>query len=183
MKGLVDSLLVLAKADAGRLTLERHPLDLAQLVQECVSMVTPLAAERGIAIETHLKDVEISADASRIAQVVTNLLTNAIRYNRDNGRVKVGVEVSGDAATLEVADTGIGIPWESQPHIFERFYRVDSARSREQGGSGLGLAICKSIIEAHGGTLSFQSQEGEGSTFIVRLPRIAPAAANTVPAK
>jgi signal transduction histidine kinase len=175
MKSLVDSLLVLAKADAGRLTLDRHNVDLASIVDDCVAMVAPLAQERHVTLDRELQDVEVYADANKIAQVVTNLLSNAIRYNRaSDGSVHVSVTPDGENALLEVTDTGMGIPVASQPHLFERFYRVDDARTREQGGSGLGLAICRSIVEAHGGSISFTSQENVGTTFSVRLPCKAP---------
>jgi heavy metal sensor kinase len=170
MKGLVDSLLVLAKADAGRLTLDRQHVDLATIVEDSLTMVMPLGEERGITLVPDLQPAKVYADPGRISQVVINLLTNAIRYNREQGSVRISVRSDGASALLAIADTGVGIPTASQAHLFERFYRVDEARSREQGGSGLGLAICKSIVEAHGGTIGFESQEGVGTTFTVRLP-------------
>jgi two-component system OmpR family sensor kinase len=175
MKSLVDSLLILAKADAGRLSLERSCFDLRDVADECIAMVAPLAEEKGVSVDVDLQSVELTADASRIAQVVTNLLTNAIRYNRAGGSVRVSIVAGGEEVALAIADTGFGIPAEHQPHLFERFYRVDAARSREDGGSGLGLAICRSIVEAHGGTISFQSEAGVGTTFTIRLPRRRPA--------
>lgn len=171
MKDLVDSLLLLAGADAGRLRLERAPFDLRSVVEGCIALIAALAEKKRVVLESQMQSVELIADASRIAQVTTNLLTNAIRYNQEGGRVQVSVGTDGSDAVLAVTDTGMGIPAESQPHLFERFYRVDKARSREEGGSGLGLAICKSIVEAHGGTIMFRSEVGQGSTFIVRLPR------------
>jgi heavy metal sensor kinase len=174
MKSLVDSLLFLAKVDAGRMSLERSRFDLRDVVEECLALVGPLAEEQGISIEMRLPSVEVTADPSRIAQLLTNLLTNAIRYNRPGGRIRVALDREPDDVVLSIADTGVGIPPEHQPHVFERFYRVDAARSREEGGSGLGLAICRSIVEAHGGTLSFQSEVGVGTTFTIRLPRHTP---------
>jgi signal transduction histidine kinase len=170
MKSLVDSLLVLAKADAGRLTLERTSFNLEDIAAECATMVAPLAQEKGVTLTTDLHPAELVADPTRIAQVITNLLTNAIRYNREHGTVHVALTTTATDAILTVADTGMGIPFENQPHIFERFYRVDTARSRELGGSGLGLSICKSIIESHNGSISFTSQPGQGTTFSLRLP-------------
>jgi len=172
MKDLVDSLLLLAGADAGRLTLNRQLADLRGVVENCTAMVAPLAEAKDVVIETDLHPAELSVDVSRITQVTTNLLTNAIRYNRKGGRVEIRLDVDGPVVVLAVSDTGLGIPLENQPHIFERFYRVDKARSREEGGSGLGLAICKTIVEAHGGTISFRSKPGQGTTFEVRLPLI-----------
>lgn len=170
MKDLVDSLLLLAGADAGRLTLKREVMDLRTIVEGCVAMVAPLAEAKHVGIEADLCSAELIADASRLAQVTTNLLTNAIRYNRSEGRVQVALAINGPHALLTIADTGVGIPAENQPHVFERFYRVDKARSREEGGSGLGLAICKTIVEAHHGTITFHSELGRGTTFEVRLP-------------
>ncbi len=171
MKDLVDSLLLLAGADAGRLSLNRQRVDLRTVVENCIAMVAPLADARGVVIEGDLRPAELSVDASRVTQVTTNLLTNAIRYNRRDGRVAVSLKMNDAGAVLTISDTGLGIPVENQPHIFERFYRVDKARSREEGGSGLGLAICKAIVEAHGGAISFRSEPGRGTTFEVRLPR------------
>jgi heavy metal sensor kinase len=170
MKGLVDSLLLLAGADAGRLSIERHLFNLQNVIEECITMVTPLANEKGITIDADLRSVEILADPARISQVAINLMSNAIRYNREKGSVSVKIRVEGADVLLVVADTGVGIPVQHLPHLFERFYRVDVARSRDAGGSGLGLAICKSIIDAHGGTITVESTPDQGSTFTVRLP-------------
>lgn len=170
MKDLVDSLLLLAGADAGRLKLNRQRVDLRAVVENSIAMVAPLAEAKGVVIETDLHPAELSVDVSRITQVTTNLLTNAIRYNRERGRAQVSLNMDGTDGVLTISDTGVGIPVESQPHIFERFYRVDKARSREEGGSGLGLAICKTIVEAHGGMITFHSEPGQGTTFEVRLP-------------
>jgi two-component system phosphate regulon sensor histidine kinase PhoR len=112
----------------------------------------------------------IHADHDRILQLATNLISNAIQYNRDGGAVTVTVARQGDFAQLTVVDTGIGIPTCDQPRIFQRFYRAESARTREAGGSGLGLAICQSIARAHGGSISFTSEPMVGTTFIVSLP-------------
>ena len=134
-------------------------------------MVRPLAAERGIQIHCDVAAMECLGDAGRIGQVVTNLLTNAIHFNRDQGEVRLSARAEADAVVLTVADTGQGIPAEDVPHLFERFYRADKSRSRIQGRNGLGLAICKAIVDAHGGSIAVSSQEGAGSTFTVRLPQ------------
>ena len=133
-------------------------------------MLRPLAAERGIQIHCDVPPIECLGDAERIGQVVTNLLTNAIHFNRDQGEVRLSARAENGAVLLTVADTGQGIPAEDIPHLFERFYRVDKSRSRIQGRNGLGLAICKAIVDAHGGTIEVSSQPGVGSTFTVRLP-------------
>jgi heavy metal sensor kinase len=174
MRSLVDSLLVLARADAGRLELARERFDLAESVDECATMLAPLATQRNVEL-TAVTDTpaEVVADRTRVTQVITNLMNNAIAYNRDGGRVRVSVGREDGVAVLTVADTGVGIAPDEQSNIFARFFRADKARTREAGGSGLGLAICKSIIDAHGGDIRFASRPGEGTTFTVRLPSAA----------
>jgi heavy metal sensor kinase len=170
MRSLVDDLLTLARADAGMLSLQPAPIDLRACVEECAGMIQPLAAERGIEIGLDLAAVACTGDRQRLSQVVTNLLSNAIRYNREEGRVDVRLAVEGQEAVLAVADTGVGVSEEERVLLFKRFHRVDKARSRDLGGSGLGLAICRSLVDAHGGTLECESRPGVGSTFTVRLP-------------
>jgi len=170
MKSLVDSLLVLARADAGKLEIRREELDLSESAEDCLELVRPLAAEKKIQLKSELQSARICGDTFRLAQVITNLLTNAINYNREGGSVTIGVKADGGQAILTVSDTGVGIAQEDQKHLFERFYRVDKARSRELGGSGLGLAICRSIVEAHGGRISLASEPGKGTTITASLP-------------
>jgi heavy metal sensor kinase len=175
MKSLVDALLLLARADAGGLAAVRQSCDLASIVEECVDMLRPLAAEKRVEVVLHADDAcEFDGDPALAAQLAMNLVGNAIHYNRPDGRVTVSVHSEDADALLVVEDTGPGIPLEDQPHLFERFYRVDQSRSREDGGNGLGLSIAKSIVDAHGGKISFTSQPGEGSRFEVRLPLHAP---------
>ncbi len=170
MTALVEGLLTLARADAGKLDLEWKLVAWHQVIGECISLVQPLAAAKGITLSSDLEHVEIPGDGLRLAQVVTNLLTNAVQYNRPGGEVRVRLRAEAGEVVLAVTDTGCGIPPEACPHIFERFYRVDQARARASGGSGLGLAICQSIVTAHGGKLELESELGRGSTFRVRLP-------------
>lgn len=170
MKSLVEALLVLARADAGKLELHPERFDLQDAASECAAMVAPLAQERNVRIESDLRHMPIEADRTRISQLITNLLGNAIRYNREGGSVKLGLAAENGDALVTVTDTGVGIAAEDQPRVFERFFRADKARSREAGGSGLGLAICQSIVEAHHGAITFTSRPGEGTTFSVRLP-------------
>jgi heavy metal sensor kinase len=170
MRSLVDSLLTLARADAGRLELRREPFDLSELVGECQQMLAPLAEQRGLSVDVKLAPAPVVADRNRVAQVVTNLMNNAIAYNRDGGRVRVEVSRDNGCAVLTVADTGVGIAADEQSSVFTRFFRADKARTREAGGSGLGLAICKSIVDAHRGRIEFTSRPDEGTTFTVRLP-------------
>jgi two-component system OmpR family sensor kinase len=170
MRTLVNGLLTLARADAGMLQVERAPFDLKACVEECAQMVQPLAEERGITIDLDLAEVGWTGDVQRLAQVVTNLLSNAIRYNRDGGSVRVRLDGADGEVVLAVSDSGVGVPADDLGSIFKRFYRVDKARSRDMGGTGLGLAICQSLVTAHGGSIECASELGRGSTFTVRLP-------------
>lgn len=170
MRAVVEGLLTLARADAGTLLMARDRIDLRAAVEETVAMLSPMASERRIGLQVSIEPATIVGDRDRLREVVTNLLTNAIRYNREGGRVDLGLRVEGGHAVLSVSDTGIGIPEAEQGRLFERFYRVDKVRSREIGGSGLGLSIAKWIVEAHGGTIRMASREGQGATFTVRLP-------------
>jgi len=171
MKALTESLLQLARLDAGQEPMKRERFDLARVARECVELVRPLAAERGLQIHCQVSTLECVGDAERLGQVITNLLTNAIHFNRDQGEVRLSARTEDGAVLLTVADTGQGIPAEDIPHLFERFYRVDKSRSRIQGRNGLGLAICKAIVEAQGGTIEVASQVGVGSICTVRLPQ------------
>ena len=170
MKSLVDDLLTLARADAGKLELRIRPVDLAHIAEDCVALLEPLADKRSIRIQLDTRTVPLKGDPERLGQVLTNLLSNAILYNRPGGQVNVSVGSTDGAAIVIVEDTGVGIPEGELPLVFDRFHRVDAARSRESGGSGLGLAICRSIIEAHGGTITLASQVHHGSTFTVTIP-------------
>ncbi len=170
MKLLVEELLMLARSDAGRLKLEATEVDLRHVVEDSFTLLTPLAEERNVRLVVHTAAAGVAGDANRLSQVVTNLMTNAIMYNRAGGEVAVATTVDGSEAVLTVTDTGIGISQADLPHLFERFYRVDRARTRERGGSGLGLAICQGIVSAHGGTITVASRLDVGSTFTVRIP-------------
>ena len=168
MRKLIGSLLELARLDAGQEQMKRLRFDFSKTVADCVELVQPLADERGVKIFTELSPLEITGDSERLAQVVTNLLTNAIQYNKPDGEVRVKLASQGGLAVLTVSDTGPGIPAEDLPRVFERFYRGD--KSRTGGNAGLGLAISKAIVEAHGGTIEVSSKENAGTTFTVRLP-------------
>jgi heavy metal sensor kinase len=170
MRKLTQSLLALARLDAGQDPMRREAFDLARVTRECVEMVRPLAAERGVELVCDLPAMPCPGDAERISQVATNLLSNAIQFNHPGGQVRVSTRAENGVAVLTVADTGQGIPAQDLPHIFERFYRVEQSRSAAQGGTGLGLAISKAIVDAHSGTIGVSSQPGAGSTFSVKLP-------------
>jgi two-component system OmpR family sensor kinase len=168
MRGLIESLLQLARLDAGQEQMKRLKFNLAEAVTECVEMVRPLAEEKGIKLHAELAPAECTGDPERLGQVITNLLSNAVHYNKPEGEIRVSVAAHDGFATLVVADTGLGIAGSDLPHIFDRFYRAE--RSRSEGRSGLGLAISKSIVEAHGGTIEVESQLDMGTSFTVRLP-------------
>jgi two-component system, OmpR family, sensor kinase len=175
---LVDDLLNLARVDADSVKLQIEPFYLDDLVSECCRSLQPLANAKGVTLGCQCpQDVMFSGDQELLRRLMLNLLENAIRYTPVAGRVWVDLEVDDAALRIKVSDTGIGIPPEAAPHVFERFYRVDSARSREQGGFGLGLSIVKWIAESHHGTVELTSQPGAGSTFTVRLPHHSPMAA------
>ncbi len=169
MRKLIHALLELARLDAGQESLKRLRFDFSSSVNECIALIKPIAGERGVNIFSELAPVEITGDSERLAQVVTNLLTNAIQYNKPEGEVRVKLASQDGLAILTVSDTGPGIPAEDLPHVFKRFYRGDKSRTGKN--AGLGLAIAKAIVEAHGGTIEVSSGEDAGTTFTVRLPR------------
>jgi heavy metal sensor kinase len=169
MRALTHSLLELARFDAGQESIAREPFDLAEVAKKCATDAEKIARERNVRIVIELDPAPASGDAARIAQVISNLLTNAIHYNKPGGEVHVTTRAENGAALLAVKDTGQGIAAEALPHIFERFYRVDPSRTHGAGHSGLGLAISKAIVEAHNGTISVESAVGEGATFTVRI--------------
>lgn len=170
MAAIVDGLLILARADASRLELRKEPVRLDKVVQEAVALIEPLARQGELRLEAELSPLTVSGDAEALARVANTLLSNAVAYNRDGGLVRVTLTADGGEAILSVADNGVGIAAADLPHLFERFYRVGEDRSRATGGTGLGLAICKAMAEAHGGSVSVESEPGVGSTFRVRLP-------------
>ncbi len=170
MQKVVESLLTLARADAGALQLAYSQFDLRESVENCLDLLRPLASERQVTILRELQPVVVEADRERITQAITNLLANAILYNRPEGRVEIRLQTAGKDAQLTIIDTGQGIPPADLPHVFERFYRVDKARSAAQAGSGLGLAICREIVEGHGGRIELVSEPDRGTTATLWVP-------------
>ncbi len=169
---LVEDLLALSRLEGGETVLRVEEFDLRELVEERLEGKAKLAAEYGVEMDAATcGDLRVAADRRLLATLLDNLLDNAVKYNRPGGRVSVGCRREGGALVLEVRDTGVGMPSEELPRIFERFYRIDRARSRETGGTGLGLSIVKHIVELHGGSVSVESEPGEGSAFYVRLPQ------------
>jgi two-component system OmpR family sensor kinase len=171
MRSLIDALLLLARFDSGTPSLKQDCINLDPLLRDCAELVEPMAAERKVLIDCKSTSCHVQGDRDRLSQVVTNLLTNAIRYNVEGGRVHVATRTEGNEVILQVIDTGVGIAEDQLPHIFDRFYQVDKVRSRADGSCGLGLSICKTIVEAHGGTIVARSQSGVGTTIEVRLPK------------
>ena len=172
LEHLVSGLLALSRLDAGETQREPAELDLAELVRSTAEQMRLMAEDRGISIElSGLQSAFIQGDRSRIKQIIVNLLDNAIRFTPPRGSVIARTSEDETHALLEVIDTGIGIPKASLPLVFDRFYRADEARSRDDGGAGLGLSIVKSICAMHGAEIEVSSQLGEGSCFRVRFPR------------
>ncbi|HSB08612.1 MAG TPA: ATP-binding protein [Blastocatellia bacterium] len=168
---IVESLLAISRLEAGEALMTRERFDLSELVTDTADQMRLLAEDRQIALKcTATGRVEVEAEQGRVKQVVVNLVDNAIKYTGDGGKVEISVGVINGSAVLEVTDSGVGIPSEALTHVFERFYRVDKARSRQMGGAGLGLSIVKSICAAHNGCVSVESSEGKGSRFTVELP-------------
>ncbi len=169
MTRLVGDLLLLARADSGGLPLESKPVELDNILFDVYRQVRLLDPP----VYLELRDVDqviVLGDADRLKQLFLNLVENATKYTPEGGEVILSLSKNDGRAQFEVTDTGIGIPSENLPHIFDRFYRVDKARTRAQGGSGLGLSIAKWIAEAHGGDITVSSKIGKGTTFKVNLP-------------
>lgn len=171
MRSLIDALLELAKVDSGEFNLHREDRDLANLTREVVELIRPLADERHVTLVINIQAAPLSFDPQRMRQALLNLLGNAVKYNREEGEIHLILTRTEQGATLSIQDTGPGIAKENLPHLFERFYRVDRARTRgKEGGTGLGLAITHAIIEAHGGTIDVESTLDVGTTFKINLP-------------
>jgi two-component system, OmpR family, heavy metal sensor histidine kinase CusS len=171
MSRLTDQLLTLSRRDAGVEQMVLAPLDLHRLVSEVVEAMRPMAEAKEVLLQIDGNGpVEVAGNEGLLRQVFINLLDNALKYTPNKGRVTVRVEQCDRAGVVIVEDTGIGIPSEHLPHVFDRFYRVDKARSRSEGGTGLGLSIAQSIAKAHGGTIEMTSTVGKGTVCMVTLP-------------
>jgi heavy metal sensor kinase len=170
MRGLTESLLTLARIDSGGLAEARVTCDLAQIAHGAIDLLRPLAEAEKVTLILQLSPVRCQAHIGQLEQVVTNLVSNAIHYDRAGGSVRIRTAAEPGFAVLSVQDTGEGIAPGDLPHVFERFYRADKARARSAGRAGLGLAITRAIVDAHRGTIQVVSAPGAGSTFTVRLP-------------
>jgi heavy metal sensor kinase len=179
LEHLVSGLLVLSRLDAGETPIELAEVDLAALAASIAEEMRLIADDRGIEIElSSLDKAVVSGDRARLKQVIVNLLDNAIRFTPRGGVVRLRTASDESGSVIEISDTGIGIPKSAIPFVFDRFFRVDDGRSREDGGAGLGLSIVKSISAMHGAEVDVESEPHHGSRFRVRFPRFAsPAAA------
>ncbi|MBU5431183.1 ATP-binding protein [Intestinimonas sp. MSJ-38] len=176
MTHIVKDLLTLSQLDYGKMDMEMSPIPVKLIVQNIASAMLIEARGQGLTLETKLEEPLplILADRNRMEQVIANIVSNAIKYNRPGGTVTLSAFSQEDKVVIKVQDTGIGIPQEDIPRLFERFYRVDKARSRERGGTGLGLAIAKEIVEQHQGTIGVESQLDAGTTVTITLPVCPP---------
>lgn len=172
---LVDDILDLQRIESGRITMDKRPCDIADLMKESAEAVRLVAEAEGVSIMTSHCQGSIGADWERMAQAFVNLLANAIKFSPRGGRIEFAAERTGSSVLFRVKDDGRGIPKEKLQIIFERFEQVDASDAREKGGTGLGLAICRSIVEQHGGRVWAESELGRGSTFYVQLPLVQPA--------
>jgi heavy metal sensor kinase len=168
---IVENLLTISRLDAGEVKMEKAVLNLGELARSTAEQMKLLAEEKSLEMHCRFEEpVLVWGDQPRLKQVVVNLVANAIKYTPEGGEIAVAVRSDHGRAVLEVSDNGVGIPPHAIPHIFERFYRADKARSRDSGGAGLGLAIVKAICSAHGAEVRIFSQEGKGSRFTVVMP-------------
>ncbi len=171
MDSLINDLLVLAKLESKEEKIEKKNIKLYFLVLDIFKDLEDIASEKNIQLKNNIeKDFTLFADRKKINILLKNLIENAVKYNRQDGKVEISAYKKNNYSFIEVEDTGIGIPKESLPLIFERFYRVDKSRSRNIGGTGLGLSIVKHIAESHNGKVSVESEFGKGSKFIVKIP-------------
>ena len=166
---MLSTLMDISEAETGTMALRREPVDFADLIRQTVELYEDVADERGVVIETKpVEALSVPVDRNRMRQVLANLLDNAVKYTPAGGRVEISASRDGDAAVLTVSDTGLGIPAEELPRIWERLYRGD--KSRSERGLGLGLSFVKAIVEAHGGNVAVRSTVGQGTSFELRLP-------------
>jgi len=183
MSRIVESLLAISRLDAGEVKMDKTRLDLGDLAASTADEMRLLAEEKSIRLRTHAAvSIQVEGDRTRLQQVIVNLIDNAIKYTQEGGTVEIRVGQEGNTAILEVSDDGPGIPAHALPHVFERFYRADKARSRASGGAGLGLSIVKAICAAHNAEVKVSSQEGRGSCFRVELPMFTGPAGDGAPA-
>jgi signal transduction histidine kinase len=174
MSRIIEQLLVLARTDSGTDSIALDETDLNSLLRDVAEDFALLSRQKGLEIEVSLNGTSVvRGDTGLLRRLFMNLVDNAVRYTPEGGKVSLESVARDHMAVVSIRDTGIGIPAGHLPNLFERFYRVDKARSRSEGGSGLGLAICKQIADLHGGQIQVESKEGEGSVFRVLIPLLA----------
>jgi signal transduction histidine kinase len=172
LHSLVEDLLLVAQIEARRIELELAPVDLVELATRAVQSAQPSAAEKGIALDLVADHPPaVLGDAKRLSQVLDNLVSNAVKFTPQGGRVTITVARNGAGTKLVVADNGIGVASEEQKQVFSRFFRATTATQRAIPGTGLGLAICHALVEQHGGSIEFRSDEGAGTEVVVSLPQ------------
>jgi len=172
---IVEGLVALSRLDAGEAKMEWVKVDLAELAATTADQMNLLAEDKNISVQCEpVPTVVVEGDRSRLKQVVVNLLDNAIKYTPGGGSIQLTVSRQNGHAILDVTDSGIGIPADAVPHVFDRFFRVDKARTRNEGGAGIGLSIVKSICAAHSAEVEVESTVGKGSRFRVKLPLAQP---------
>jgi signal transduction histidine kinase len=171
LHALVEDLLLIAQIEAHRIELELSPVDMGALARTTAESARPAAADKGIEIDVRVDSPpRVEGDAVRLGQVLDNLVSNAVKFSSEGGRVVITAEADGDRARVTVSDNGIGIPADEQPQIFSRFFRASTATRGAIPGTGLGLAISRALVEQHGGTISLSSREGEGTEISISLP-------------
>lgn len=176
MLTLIDTIMHLSRIEETETTITWKTVSMDSLVRYAADLIEPQAKAKGVTISVDAEPLYTYGNAALLSELVMNLLDNAVKYNKEGGRVHALLQPEGeDKLSLTISDNGIGIPKEKQDRVFERFYRAEESRNKSTGGSGLGLAICKHIVEKHKGTLSMTSEEGKGTTFTVILPRMSEA--------
>ncbi|HET9468467.1 MAG TPA: HAMP domain-containing sensor histidine kinase [Vicinamibacterales bacterium] len=172
MQDIVERLLALVRADVTPEVHEPAPVAMRRLIDDVVTWLAPIAQTSGVRLNVAGDSFTVNGDAEQLREALNNVIANAILYNKPGGSVTISMREAAGAARIEVADTGIGIPADAVPRVFDRFFRVDKARSREMGGSGLGLSIARTIFVAHGGDITCTSEPGVGSMFVISLPAL-----------
>ena len=183
MSRIVENLLTLSRRDEGQLQLTRERIDLRDVANAVADEFAPLAQVRGVSLSVSGDEAEVDADPGLLRRVVTNLVDNAVKYSSPETAVTMRVWRTDERAGVSVSDTGPGIPLDSLPHVFDRFFRADASRSRVAGGSGLGLAIVKEVVEAHGGEVEATTDPGRGSSFSFSLPARSSRPRSEAPAR
>jgi two-component system phosphate regulon sensor histidine kinase PhoR len=171
MASLINDILMISRLETKEAEIIITEVRICPLINELIVSLKPLAAENEVTIEMSCKPIVIMANYGQMRELFNNLITNAIKYNKPKGKVKITATIEGKDAIFIVEDTGVGIPEASKQRVFERFYRVDKGRSKKMGGTGLGLSIVKHIVNYYNGSIDLDSKEGRGSKFTVRIPK------------